>query len=139
MSYLKTKETDENVFNYLNAIEDVLKKEDCFLLLQILEDISGFKAKMWGNRIVGFGSYTYKTKAGKEGEWFLIGFTPNKDKISLHLMHGLEDETVLLSKLGKHKIGKGCLYIKKLTDVDMTVLNELMNTSYLNNKADKII
>jgi len=138
MSYLKTKENNEDVFNYLNTVECATKKEDCFQLVEKLESISGFKAKMWGNRIVGFGSYTYKTKAGKEGEWFLIGFTPNKDKISLHLMHGLENETVLLSKLGKHKIGKGCLYIKKLVDVDMTILNELMTTSYKSNKADKL-
>ena len=138
MSYLKTKENNYDVFKFLNAIDDFTKKEDCFQLLTKLENISGYKAKMWGNRIVGFGAFTYKTKAGKEGEWFLIGFTPNKDKISIHLMHGLEKETTLLSKLGKHKIGKGCLYIKKLSDIDINILNELMNNTYVNMRANNL-
>jgi len=136
MSYLKTKENNEDVAEFLNTIEDVTKREDCFQIVQLLEDISGFNAKLWGARIVGFGNFKYKTKAGKEGEWFLIGFTPNKDKISIHLMHGLENETALLSKLGKHKIGKGCLYIKRLSDIDIETLKELMGTVYVSMKSD---
>lgn len=136
MSYLKTKENNEDVAKFLNTIDDVTKKDDCFQLVQLLENISGFNAKLWGSRIVGFGNFKYKTKAGKEGEWFLIGFTPNKDKISLHLMHGLVNETVLLSKLGKHKIGKGCLYIKRLSDINIEILKELINTAFLSMKSD---
>ncbi len=126
MSYLQTKENDANVVAFLSAIEEDVKKQDCLKLVESLERISGFKAKMWGNKMVGFGNYTYKTKAGKEGEWFLIGFSPTKSTISLHLMFGLEDESVLLEKLGKHKLGKGCLYIKTLSDIDESILEKIM-------------
>ena len=126
MSYLQTKENDANVVTFLSAIDDDVKKNDCLQLVQTLERISGFDAKMWGTKMVGFGNYTYKTKAGKEGEWFLIGFSPTKTTISLHLMFGLEDETLLLEKLGKHKLGKGCLYIKTLSDVDEAILEKIM-------------
>lgn len=136
MSYLKTKENNADVTVFINAIEDSVKREDCIKLIPILEAISGLKAKMWGTRIVGFGSYIYKTKAGKEGEWFLIGFSPAKANISLHLMFGLEDESELLSKLGKHKMGKGCLYIKTLSDVDLSVLKELMTKTYSRMKKE---
>ena len=136
MSYLKTKETDTDVFAYINAIEDAIKREDCIKLISLLEEISGSKAKIWGTRIIGFGSYVYKTKAGKEGQWFLIGFSPTKANISLHLMFGLEDEVELLSKLGKYKIGKGCLYIKTLADVDLTILKELMSRTFARMKKE---
>lgn len=138
MSYLKTKENDANVIAFINSIEDPIKKDDCFVLIPILEKISGFKAKMWGTKIIGFGSYVYKTKAGKEGEWFLIGFSPTKANVSLHLMFGLEDEPDLLSKLGKFKIGKGCLYIKKLSDINMNVLEELMKKTFIRMKNEML-
>ena len=134
MSYLKTKENDADVIAFINAIDDPVKKEDCLTLIEMLERITGFKAKMWGAKKVGFGSYVYKTKAGKEGEWFLIGFAPAKANISLHLMFGLEQETELLSKLGKHKTSKGCLYINKLSDVDTNCLDELMQNTFVHMK-----
>lgn len=130
MSYLKTKENDSDVIAYINAIEDDAKKEDALNLLELMERITGFKAKMWGNRIIGFGNYLYKTKAGKEGEWFLTGFSPTKTNLSLHLMFDLTEETDLLEKLGKHKIGKGCLYLKKLADVDILVLEKLISKTF---------
>ncbi|TBN06452.1 DUF1801 domain-containing protein [Hyunsoonleella flava] len=130
MTYLKTKENDSDVIAYINAIEDDAKKEDALILLELMERITGFKAKMWGNRIIGFGNYLYKTKAGKEGEWFLTGFSPTKTNVSLHLMFGLTEETDLLEKLGKHKIGKGCLYLKKLADVDILVLEKLVSKTF---------
>lgn len=130
MSYLKTKENDANVIAYINTIEDDAKKEDALILLKLMERITGFKAKMWGNRIIGFGNYLYKIKAGKEGEWFLTGFSPTKTNLSLHLMFGLTEETDLLGKLGKHKIGKGCLYLKKLADVDILVLEKLISKTF---------
>lgn len=136
MSYLKTKENDADVIAYINAIKDPVKKDDCLRLIEMLEPISGCKAKMWGNRIIGFGSYTYKTKAGKEGEWFLIGFSPTKANMSLHLMFGLEDESELLSKLGKHKQGKGCLYIKTLAQVDEDILKTIMKNTFSRMKKE---
>jgi hypothetical protein len=130
MSYLKTKENDDDVIAFLNSIEDPVKKEDCLKIMAMLKDITGHEAKMWGKRMVGYGSYTYKTKAGKVGEWFLIGFAPAKANISLHLMFGLGDETELLEKLGNYKMGKGCLYIKSLGDVDQSILKDLMKNTY---------
>ena len=130
MSYLKIKENDADVLAFLNSIEDPKMKEDCLKIMGMLKDISGKDAKMWGKRMVGYGSYTYKTKAGKVGEWFLIGFAPTKTNISLHLMFGLGDETELLEKLGKYKMGKGCIYLQNLNDVDETVLKKLMKNTY---------
>lgn len=138
MSYLKTKENDDDVIAFLNSIEDPNKKEDCLKLMAMLKDISGYDAKMWGKRMVGYGSYTYKTKAGKVGEWFLIGFAPGKTNISLHLMFGLGDETELLEKLGKYKMGKGCLYLNNLGDVDETVLKKLMKNTYVGMKKSML-
>ncbi len=129
-SYLKTKENNEDVLAFLNTIEDATKKQDCFELLDMMASISGSDAKMWGSKMVGFGNYSYKTKAGKVGEWFLTGFSPRKNDISLHLMFGLEDQTELLDKLGKHSIGKGCLYLKKLSDVDASILKDIVSNSY---------
>ena len=134
MSYLKTKENDADVMAFLNGVDDKVKREDCLQLIPVLEEITGFKAKMWGSKIIGFGNYTYKTKAGKEGEWFLIGFSPAKANLSFHLMYGLEEEAHLLAKLGKHKIGKGCLYVKTLSDVDHDVLKQLMTNTYAHMK-----
>lgn len=130
MSYLKTKENDEDVLAFLESIEDPTKKADCVKLTGMLNEISGLNAKMWGKRMIGYGNYSYKTKAGKVGEWFLIGFSPTKANISLHLMFGLETESELLAKLGKHKIGKGCLYLNSLSDVDEEVLKTLMKNTY---------
>lgn len=136
MSYLKTKENDSDVIVFIEAIVDPIKKDDCLQLILLLETISGFKAKMWGKGMIGFGSYSYKTKAGKVGEWFLIGFSPTKTNISLHLMFGLENEEELLTKLGKHKLGKGCLYLNTLSDVNVPVLNKLMKNTFEHMKKE---
>lgn len=130
MSYLKTKQTDEDVIVFLNTIENDEKKQDCFNIINIISLITGHKAKMWGKSMVGFGSYTYKTKSGKEGEWFLSGFSPRKLDISLHLMLGLDNEVELLSKLGKYKKGKGCVYIKRLSDIDINILKKLIKNTF---------
>ena len=134
MSYLQTKENDADVIAFINVIDDSVKKNDCLVLIEMLEGISGHKAKMWGKKMVGFGNYTYKTKAGKVGEWFLIGFSPTKANISLHLMFGLEDQAELLSQLGKHKIGQGCVYINRLSAVDIQILKNLMQKTYVHMK-----
>ncbi|WP_353778446.1 DUF1801 domain-containing protein [Winogradskyella sp. 3972H.M.0a.05] len=130
MSYLKTKENDADVTEFLNSISDDTQREDSIKLLGMIEKITDSKAKMWGKAMVGFGNYTYKTKAGKVGEWFYIGFSPRKQNLSLHLMFGLEDEKELLAQLGKHTTGKGCLYIKRLEDVDTDVLQKIMTSTY---------
>ncbi len=129
-SYLKTKETNENVLAFLNSIANEQQKNDAFQLLDMMRAVSGLEAKMWGASMIGFGKYSYKTKAGKVGEWFLIGFSPRKNNISLHLMFGLEDEMELLKRLGKHTMGKGCLYLKRLSDIDKTILKEIMKNTY---------
>lgn len=129
-SYLKTKETNEDVLAFLTNIKDERQKEDSYQLIEMMKTISGFEAKLWGSNMIGFGKYTYKTKAGKTGEWFMIGFSPRKNNISLHLMFGLEDQTELLNKLGKHTMGKGCLYIKQLSDIDDLILKKIMENTF---------
>ena len=125
---LATQKTKKSVTQHINAIEDEKRRKDAKILLKIFKDISGEKPVIWGdNFIVGFGNYSYKRKGGKEEfEWFKMGFAPRKDKITLYLTCDIEAEQPLLEKLGKHKHGKGCLYIKKLEDVDLNVLKELI-------------
>lgn len=130
MAELKTKPSDENVVQFLNKLEDPVKRNDCFQLLEMMKEISKSEPKIWGGSIVGFGDYRYKYSTGREGDWFYIGFAPRKDSLSLYLIKGFEDEGVLLEKLGKHKIGKGCLYIKKLTEVDLEILKMLIQNSW---------
>ena len=134
MSYLKTKVNDKDVLAFLNAIDNESKRDDCIKLVAIIKNITALEPKMWGARNIGFGSYIYKTKAGKEGEWFLIGLSPTKANISLHLMFGLEKEEQLLAQLGKYTMGKGCVYLKSLSDVDESVLEKLMKNTYASMK-----
>lgn len=129
-SYLKTKENNADVRAFLNSIKNDQQKKDSLHLLDLMRVISGVEPKMWGKQMIGFGNYTYETKAGKVGEWFLIGFSPRKNNISLHLMFGLEEQADLLDKLGKHSKGKGCLYINKLEDIDEKALKEIMTNTF---------
>jgi hypothetical protein len=124
---LATVETQKSVNKFINSIKDPVKKEDCKKLLKIIGKITGKKPKIWGdNFMIGFGKYTYKRKGGKEElEWFNIGFAPRKDKITFYLTCYLDKES-LVKKLGKCKHGKGCLHIKKLADVDLDVLKQLI-------------
>ena len=129
MSYLKTKVNNKHVLAFLDAVDNEQKQKDCKNLVSMIQEITELEPKMWGTKIIGFGNYTYKTKAGKEGEWFLIGLSPTKSNISLHLMFGLDKEENLLSQLGKYKTGKGCLYLNKLSDVNEDVLQKLKQIS----------
>jgi hypothetical protein len=124
---MKTVETKKSVMKFINSIEDSQKKKDCKTLLKIIRDITGKKPKIWGdNFMIGFGKYKYKRKGSKEElEWFNIGFAPRKTNITLYLTCYLEKEH-LLKKLDRVKHGKGCLYIKKLEDVDMAVLKKMI-------------
>lgn len=130
MAELKTKPSDENVVQFLNKIEDPTKRNDSFQLLDMMSEISKSEPKIWGGSIVGFGDYRYKYSTGREGDWFYIGFAPRKDSLSLYLIKGFEDEGILLGKLGKHKIGRGCLYIKKLSEVDLEILKMLIQKAW---------
>lgn len=126
---VKTKVNDASVEDFLNAITDEKKREDCFELLKLMEQVTNEQPKMWGTSIVGFGSYHYKGASGREGDWLATGFSPRKDNLTLYITGGFDSHQDLLKKLGKHKTSMGCLYIKKLADVDKDVLKELVADS----------
>ncbi len=123
MAEIKTKENNASVKDFLDKIKDKEKKKDCLELVKIMKEVSGKKPKMWGNSLIGFGSHRYKYASGREVDWLLIGFSPRKDSISLYLTCDL-DKLGNLGKLGKHKRGVGCLYIKNLNDVDIKFLKK---------------
>lgn len=131
MAELKTKATNQNPKDFLNTIEPEQKKADGFTLLEMFQKITGEKAVMWGESIVGFGMYHYKSeRSTQEGDWPLAGFSPRKQNLTLYIMAGNENSSALLEKLGKHKKSGGCLYINKLSNVDQTVLAKLIETSF---------
>ena len=131
MSELKTKPTTQDASEFLNGIEPEEKRRDGFTLLEMMERITGEKAVMWGASIVGFGMYHYKSERSRqEGDWPLIGFSPRKQNLSLYVLAGSPNTEELLGKLGKHKTGVSCLYVKRLSDVDQTVLATLIESSY---------
>jgi len=125
----KTTENDNCVTTFLNKVADETKRKDSFKLLKLFEEVSSFKAKMWGTAIVGFGSYHYKYESGREGDAPLTGFSPGKDSFALYFSSELKDREQLLQSLGKHKTGKACVYIKKLEDVDIEVLKQIITNS----------
>lgn len=129
MSDLKTRPTEADVTEFLNAVEDEQKREDCLAISAMMADVTGEPGKMWGSSIVGFGSYHYSYASGREGDWMLTGFAPRKKNLTLYIMAGFERYDELMEKLGKHSTGKSCLYIKRLTDVDQDVLRELVEQS----------
>ena len=129
MAELKTKETDENVEDFLNAIADETHREDSKKVSAMMEKSTGAKPKMYGANIIGFGQHTLKYASGREQEWMKIGFSPRKANLTLYLTYDENWDEDLLSKLGKHKLGKGCLYIKRLSDVDENVLEKLIEKS----------
>lgn len=127
---LKTKKESASVSEFLNSIEDETKRQDAKQIAALMQEITGWAPKMWGSSIVGFGDEHLKYESGRELDWFVIGFSPRKQNISLYLLRGgVEKYTDLLAKLGKHELGKGCLYIKHLHEVDHKVLKTLMKTA----------
>jgi hypothetical protein len=126
---LKTKVNDASVTEFLDGVADEQKRNDCFEILKLMKQVTKEEPKMWGSSIIGFGSYHYKGKSGREGDWMLTGFSPRKQNLTLYLMGGFEGHDALLKKLGKFTTGAGCLYIKKLDDVDKKVLKELVQAS----------
>lgn len=129
MATNKTTETASNVIDFIHAVPDETKKNDALELLKIMQLQTGFEPKMWGTGIIGFGSYHYQYASGHEGDAPLAGFSPRKDAISLYFNTTFENKEQLLSKFGKHKAGKGCIYIKKLADIDLEILKEMISYS----------
>lgn len=129
MAELKTQRNKGDVEAFLNDVADERKRRDSFKILDLMKDVTESEPEMWGDSIVGFGSYHYKYASGREGDWFLAGFSPRKQDLTLYIMSGFEGYEQLLGKLGKHKTGKSCLYIKKLEDIDLGVLRELVSRS----------
>ncbi len=129
MSDLKTRPTTKSVEKYLNAVENDRRRGDSFVLLELMQKVTDEKPVLWGDSIVGFGSYHYKTASGTEGDWPLTGFAPRKANLVVYIMAGFSRYDELLARLGKHNHGKSCLYINKLDDVDLEVLEELVRES----------
>ena len=129
MAELKTKQTTASVEDFLNGVADEKRRQDCFTILELMQQATQAQPKMWGTSIVGFGAYHYTYASGREGDWFLTGFSPRKNNLTLYIMSGFDEYEALLSKLGKYKTGKACLYINKLGDVDLTILRSLIERS----------
>ena len=129
MAELKTKETSASVSAFLAKIADETRRKDCLAVADIMRDVTKEEPKMWGSSIVGFGRYRYKYDSGREGEYMITGFSPRKGDLTLYIMPGFEPFPDLMKRLGKYKTGKSCLYIKKLADVDVRVLKELVSKS----------
>ncbi len=141
MSELKTQQTNENVTEFIMSFADTdQKKADSFELVKIMQEITGCEPKMWGPSMVGFGKYHYKSERSKqEGDWMLVGFSPRKAAISLYVFSGLTKHEYLLKDLGKYSMGKACIYVKKLSDINIEVLKDIIKEtiSYLQNRYGK--
>ncbi|MDZ4767905.1 MAG: DUF1801 domain-containing protein [Chloroflexota bacterium] len=125
----KTQPNDAKVQTFLESITDEKKREDAVAILDLMRDVTGEEAVMWGDTIIGFGKYHYKYESGREGEYFVAGFSPRKANFTLYMMGGFEDQPAIMERLGKHTTGKSCLYIKRLSDVNVEALTELIRAS----------
>lgn len=134
MGTIKTKEHDQDVYEFIDSyVDKEEKKKVSYALIRMMEEVSGKKAKMWGDTMIGFGKYHYKsTRSTQEGDWFPIGFSPRKTAISIYGYSSTEEEEKLLQELGKFKMGKSCIYVKKMSDIDMDVLKEILKLSLKN-------
>lgn len=131
MSTIKTLVNDGSVKDFINSVEGEVKKADSFKVLEMYKTATNEKPKMWGESMIGFGKYHYKSeRSAQEGDWPLAAFSPRKQNLTLYIMPGFNDYGDLLDRLGKHKTSKGCLYINKLSDVDIDVLQEIIKRSY---------
>jgi len=129
MAEAKTKQTNASVEKFLREIPDPVKREDSMKVAAMMSEITRHKPKMWGPNIVGFGSRHYKYASGQEGDWPVVAFSPRKQNLTLYIMSGLTEDNELLKKLGQHTIGKSCLYIKRLSDIDTPTLKKLIRLS----------
>ena len=128
MAELKTKPNKSSIDDFLAKLENEQKREDSYKILELMKKVTGEDPIMWGDSIIGFGNYHYKYASGREGDWFLTGFSPRKQNFSIYLMSCENDKNLshLFSKLGKHKTGKSCLYFNKLSDIDLEILEQLI-------------
>lgn len=141
MSTIKTKQTSADVVEFIKSFADTEQKQkDSFELIKIMQEFTGYEPKMWGPTMIGFGQYHYKSERSRqEGDWPLVGFSPRKAAISLYVYTGMQEHEHLLKNLGKFKMGKACIYIKKLSDINIEELKKIMQASidYLHKKYGK--
>lgn len=130
MAEAKTKPTDESIRDYINTLPSEAKKEDAWFIHDFMKDLTKLEPKMWGPSIIGFGSYHYKYDSGHEGDMALLCFSPRKPRMVFYVLTDFEGQEELLSKLGKYKTGKVCLYINKLADVDIEVLKQIIKSAW---------
>jgi hypothetical protein len=126
---LKTQPTNKSVKDFIDGIADDTKRRDCRTIMKIMKKVTKARPKMWGTSIVGYGSYHYKYASGRQGDWFTAGFSPRAQSLTLYIMSGFRGHDALMKKLGKHTTGKSCLYIKRLDEIDLDVLEELIERS----------
>ena len=140
MAVNKTQPTSNSVIDYLNTVDNNKRREDAFVLLDLFDNIMSEKAVLWGESLIGYGEYHYKYESGREGDFFLTGFSPRKQNLSIYIMPGFKKYTHLLTKLGKHKAGASCLYINKIEDIDITILKQLIKESadYMRTKYNAV-
>jgi hypothetical protein len=138
MAGLKTQQNDADVIEFIHSFADTeQKRRDSIEILKLMQEVTGFEPKMWGSSIIGFGSYHYKSERSRqEGDWPLVGFSPRKAAISLYVYSGTAGQEDLLNELGKFKMGKGCIYVKKLSDINTITLKKLIRSTieFLENK-----
>ncbi len=129
MAELKTKPNDGSVEDFINSVTHDQMRQDAFALVELMRQATKSEPKMWGSSIIGFGNYSYKYANGRQSEWFLTGFSPRKQNVTLYIMDGFDQYNSLLISLGKHKTGKSCLYIRRLADIDLPTLQKLVQQS----------
>ncbi|MGD1890771.1 MAG: DUF1801 domain-containing protein [Cyclobacteriaceae bacterium] len=129
MATLKTQPYNRNISEFLSKVENPQKREDCFTLLDLMKEETGEEPQYWHSNMVGFGQYHYKYASGLEGDWFLTGFSPRKQNLTIYIMSGFERYEELMEQLGRYKTGKSCLYVKRLSDIDLDILKELVRES----------
>ena len=129
MADLKTKQNDASVTDFLDQVENEQRQTDCRELLKMFSEVTGEPAKMWGENMIGFGKYHYKYKSGHEGDWFLTGFSPRKQNLTIYIMTGFKEYNDILENLGKYKTSSSCLYMKKLEDINREELSKLIRRS----------
>ena len=135
MAELKTRPTDASVNAFLDAVADEARRRDCFTVVDIMRQATGAEPVMWGPSIVGFGAYHYRYESGREADWCLTGFSPRQKALTLYIMAGFDRYVELLGRLGKYTTGKSCLYVKRLSDIDLNVLRELVTASVQHMRA----
>lgn len=130
MAELKTKPTKGSVTAFLSSVEDPQRRKDCKQVMALMREVTGKKATLWGDSIIGFGQYHYRYASGREGDWMVTGLSPRKQNLTVYIMNGFENYQDLLDRLGPHKTAKSCLYIKKLDQIDLDVLQEVIRRSF---------